>query len=117
MLIARSRSAAYRPPAMGTQAEIAEPDLRPVEGAEADGDLAQLAHALGHKVRVAILRRVRARGGCTCGELVGELGLAQSTVSEHLRVLRDAGLVQSGADGVRSPYRADVHRLRRLKAL
>jgi ArsR family transcriptional regulator len=121
MLIAAVAGPTYRPPPMPTgthrDADIVELDLRPVEGAEADGDLAQLAKALGHKVRVAILRRVRARGGCTCGELVGELGLAQSTVSEHLRVLRDAGLVLPGVDGTRSPYRADVHRLRRLKAL
>lgn len=94
------------------------PDLRPVEGPEADDDLARLAKALGHPTRVVILRRVRTMDGCTCGELVVELGLAQSTVSEHLRVLREAGLVHLGEDqGSRSPYRADVHRLRRLKAL
>ena len=94
------------------------PDLRPVEGKEADDDLARLAKALGHPTRVLILRRVRAMDGCTCTELVGELGLAQSTVSEHLRVLREAGLVHVGeGEALRNPYRADVHRLRRLKAL
>ncbi|WP_236606652.1 ArsR/SmtB family transcription factor [Sandaracinus amylolyticus] len=94
------------------------PDLRPVEGPEADEDLARLAKALGHPTRVMILRRVRVRDGCTCTELVGELGLAQSTVSEHLRVLREAGLVHAtDGEAPRNPYRADVHRLRRLKAL
>lgn len=95
------------------------PDLRPVEGPEADGDLARLAKALGHPTRVLILRQVRSLDGCTCGELVTQLGLAQSTVSEHLRVLREAGLVHIGGEGdsARHPYRADVHRLRRLKAL
>lgn len=94
------------------------PDLRPVEGKEADDDLARLAKALGHPTRVMILRRVRVMDGCTCTELVAELGLAQSTVSEHLRVLREAGLVHAGeGEAPRNPYRADVHRLRRLKAL
>jgi ArsR family transcriptional regulator, arsenate/arsenite/antimonite-responsive transcriptional repressor len=98
----------------------AEPslDLRPVEGPEADDDLGRLAKALGHPTRVMILRRVRAMDGCTCTELVAELKLAQSTVSEHLRVLREAGLVHaSERESPRNPYRADVHRLRRLKAL
>ncbi len=94
------------------------PDLRPVEGPDADDDLARLAKALGHPTRVLILRRVRTLDGCTCSELVLELGLAQSTVSEHLRVLREAGLVHVGeGDSARHPYQADVHRLRRLKAL
>ena len=96
----------------------AAPDLRPVEGPAADDDLAKLAKALGHPTRVLILRRVRTMDGCTCTALVGELGLAQSTVSEHLRVLREAGLVHVGeGEAPRTPYRADVHRLRRLKAL
>lgn len=96
----------------------AEPaDLRPVEGPDADDDLAQLSKALGHPTRVAIARLLRSRGSATCTQLVSELGIAQSTVSEHLRVLRDAGLVSALDTGARSPYRIDVHRVRRLKAL
>lgn len=75
-----------------------------------------LAKALGHPARVRIVRRLRLRGPTTVSELVGELELAQSTVSEHLRVLRDAGLVTAEA-GTRGPYAIDVHRVRRLKAL
>lgn len=92
-------------------------DLRPVEGPDADADLALLSKALGHPTRVTIVRLLRLRDGCSCGQLVATLGVAQSTVSEHLRILRDAGLVIPPADGVRGPYRIDVHRVRRLKAL
>jgi ArsR family transcriptional regulator len=94
-----------------------EADLRPVEGAEADVDLAALSKALGHPARVRIVRLLRAREGQSVGELVEELGYAQSTVSEHLRLLRDAGVVFLDADGARGDYVVDIHRLRRLKAL
>lgn len=92
------------------------PDLRPVEGVEADEDLTLLAKALGHPARVRIVRLLRLRGPLTCSELVRALSLAQSTVSEHLRILRDAGLVASDGSA-RGPYSLDVHRARRLKAL
>lgn len=95
---------------------VSAPDLRPVEGPLADEDLAALSKALGHPTRVAIVRHLRQRDACTCTELVAALGLAQSTVSEHLRTLREAGLVLA-AHGARAPYRIDVHRVRRLKAL
>jgi ArsR family transcriptional regulator len=91
------------------------PDLRPVEGEAADLDLARLSKALAHPTRVAILRYLRVHDGGTCAELVGELGLAQSTVSEHVRILRDAGLAHASEDG--RGYHIDVHRVRRLKAL
>jgi len=110
----------YRAPAMKlemTRERDSVSDLRPVEGPEADEDLAMLSKALGHPTRVAIVRLLRLRDGCSCTQLVGSLGLAQSTVSEHLRILRDSGLVLAPSDGGRGPYRIDVHRVRRLKAL
>jgi ArsR family transcriptional regulator len=91
------------------------PDLRPVEGEAADRDLAHLSKALAHPTRIAILRYLRGHEGGTCAALVLELGLAQSTVSEHLRILRDAGLAHASDDG--RGYHIDVHRVRRLKAL
>ena len=63
------------------------PDLRPVTGAEADDEMAALAKALGHPARVRILRLLASRDACICGDIVGELPLAQSTVSQHLKVL------------------------------
>ena len=93
------------------------PDLRPVEGAEADDELANLARALGHTARVQIVRLLVRRGTCICGEIVDELPLAQSTVSQHLKVLKDAGLIQGEIDGPRTCYCIDPRGLRRLKAL
>jgi DNA-binding transcriptional ArsR family regulator len=95
------------------KADNVRPDLRPVEGAAADRELAVLGKALGHATRVAILRALRQRESATCAELVAELGSAQSTISEHVRILREAGLVRSLDHG----YEVDVHRVRRLKAL
>jgi ArsR family transcriptional regulator, arsenate/arsenite/antimonite-responsive transcriptional repressor len=94
-----------------------EVDLRPVEGAEADHDLADLARALGHPARVQILRLLARRSSCICGDIVDELPLAQSTVSQHLKVLKDAGLVRGEVDGPRVCYCLEPRTLRRLKAL
>jgi ArsR family transcriptional regulator len=55
--------------------------------------LANLARALGHPARIRILQLLSRTPGCIGGEIVGAVGLAQSTVSEHLRILKDAGLI------------------------
>ena len=93
------------------------PNPRPVEGAQADEELAQLTKALGHPARVRILRLLARRTTCVCGEIVEEFELAQSTVSEHLRVLKQAGLVQGEVDGPRVCYCVDPGGLERLKRL
>jgi ArsR family transcriptional regulator len=95
----------------------AAPDLRPVEGAEADAELALLAKALGHPARVQILRLLSQKNTCICGEIVDDLGLAQSTVSQHLKVMKEAGIIQGEIDGPRVCYCLDPRTLRRLKAL
>jgi ArsR family transcriptional regulator, arsenate/arsenite/antimonite-responsive transcriptional repressor len=69
-----------------------------------DATLARLAKALGHPARIQILRLLAARETCITGDVVAELPLAQSTVSEHLRILREAGLVRSTPDGTRTTY-------------
>ncbi|MCX6930629.1 MAG: ArsR family transcriptional regulator [Verrucomicrobia bacterium] len=74
-------------------AQEAEFDLRPVEGPNADEELAGLA------------------------EITGELPLAQSTVSEHIRILKEAGLIRGRVDGPRVGYCIEAASLRRLKAL
>ncbi len=94
-----------------------EIDLRTLEGAEADEELAKLAKALGHPVRVRILRMLSRKEARVCSQIVDELPLAQSTVSEHLRILKEAGLVRSSQDGPRVGYCIDFNGLRRLKAL
>lgn len=93
------------------------PDTRPVEGAEADEELAALSKAVGHPARVQILRLLARREECVCGEIVDEVGLAQSTVSQHLKVLKDAGLIRGEIDGPRVGYCLEPRTLRRLKAL
>lgn len=93
------------------------PDLRPVEGAAADEELAALAKALGHPARVQILRILGRRSSCVCGDIVDELPLAQSTVSQHLKVLKEAGLIRGDVDGPRVCYCIEPRALRRMKVL
>jgi ArsR family transcriptional regulator, arsenate/arsenite/antimonite-responsive transcriptional repressor len=101
------------PPARRAQ----ECDLRPVEGPEADAELALLSKALGHPARVQIMRLLTRRESCVCGDIVDELPLAQSTVSQHLKVLKEAGLIRGEIDGPRVCYCIEPHALRRLRAL
>jgi ArsR family transcriptional regulator, arsenate/arsenite/antimonite-responsive transcriptional repressor len=81
-----------------------------------DERLAQLAKALAHPARVRILRLLTARETCITRDVVDELPLAQSTVSEHLRILREAGLVQASSDGARTVYCVSASGLALLKA-
>ena len=99
------------PPAEGA------PDLRPIEGDPADEELASLAKALGHPARVKILRILARKNACICGDIVDELPLAQSTVSQHLKMLKEAGLVRGDVDGPRVCYCLEPRALRRLRAL
>jgi ArsR family transcriptional regulator len=85
--------------------------------ADPDEELALLAKALGHPARVKILRLLLERKECVCGEICDELPLAQSTVSQHLKVLREAGLIHGETDGPRVCYCADIARLESLRAL
>ena len=67
-------------------------------------DLAEFAKALAHPARIAILKVLAQRNECICGELVDVLPLAQSTVSQHLKELKKAGLITGTVDGPRSCY-------------
>lgn len=67
-------------------------------------DLAAFAKALAHPARIAILKELARRNTCICGEIVEVLPLAQSTVSQHLKELQQAGLIQGTVDGVKSCY-------------
>ncbi len=92
-------------------------ELRSLEGPEADEELAKLAKAIGHPARVRILRMLSRKEARVCSQIVDELPLAQSTVSEHLRILKEAGLVRSSQDGPRVGYCICYDGLRKLKAL
>ena len=67
-------------------------------------ELALLAKALGHPARVRILRLLLSHEHCYCGEIVEELPLAQATVSQHLKVLKEAGLIVGEVEGLRTCY-------------
>lgn len=69
-----------------------------------DVELARLAKALGHPARVAIVRLLLSDGDCVCGAIVDRLPLAQATVSQHLKVLKDAGWITGTIDGPRVCY-------------
>lgn len=63
--------------------------------------------ALSHPARIAILKHLSASGCCCCKDVVGKVDLAQSTVSQHLKILVDAGLVSYQPDRQRSRYEID----------
>ena len=80
-------------------------------------DVALLAKALGHPARVRIMRLLLAHDACYCGQLVDELGLAQATVSQHLKVLKDAGFIVGEIEGLRTCYCASRERVAQLYEL
>lgn len=78
--------------------------------------LASRLKALAHPARLKVLETLARREGCQCGEIVAGLPLAQSTVSQHIRVLLEAGLVRGTLDGPRSCYCIDHDALNMLRA-
>ncbi len=73
--------------------------------------LAAVARALAHPGRLQLLEAIAARRSCVCGELVEMMPLAQSTVSQHLKDLKEAGLVRGIVDGPRTCYCVDARKL------
>ncbi|MDZ7717071.1 MAG: metalloregulator ArsR/SmtB family transcription factor [Balneolaceae bacterium] len=78
---------------------------------------AELAKALGHPARIAILEILAKRETCICGDITNELPLAQSTVSQHLKALKKAGIIKGEIDGVRTCYCIDKKAAKELKEL
>lgn len=77
----------------------------PASALDAGIRLARMCKALAHPARVQIVRYLKSRRGeCTCGDIVDQLPLAQSTVSQHLKVLKSAGLIQGEVDRPRICY-------------
>ena len=67
-------------------------------------ELANMAKAIGHPARIAILQHLVKKNACVCGDIVEELGLAQATTSQHLKELKNAGIVQGNVVGVSVCY-------------
>ena len=78
---------------------------------------ARILKALGHPARVRILRLLISRSECICGEICEEMPLAQSTISQHLKIMKEAGIIQGEVDGPRICYCVNREKLKKLKAL
>ncbi len=98
------------PPGM-TPADLAE-ELRPE-----DEELAELAKALAHPVRILIVRNLLRIGTCYFGKLADLLPVAASTASQHLTILKEAGIVKGEVEGERPCYCVDLAKLKRVRAL
>ncbi len=79
--------------------------------------LAEFAKAFAHPARVAIIQELIRRKSCICGELVGELPLSQSTISQHLKELKRIGILKGEVEGVRICYCVDEENWQRAKAV
>lgn len=80
-------------------------------------ELAALAWAIAHPMRVRILSLLLERDTCVCGDIVDSLPLAQSTVSQHLKILKESGLIQGEVDGPKVCYCVNPEKLKELKTL
>lgn len=74
------------------------------EFSQKEQELAAFAKAMSHPARIAILKMLAQHNECICGEIVEVLPLSQSTVSQHLKELKNAGLVSGTVDGQKSCY-------------
>src|SRR6266704_2031492 len=88
----------------GSSQRLPKNEGRGLKVRDQDREVSILAKALANPARVKILRHLARSGASTCGELVLELGLAQATVSQHLKVLKAAGVVAGKADGPSTHY-------------
>lgn len=80
-------------------------------------ELAAMAKAIGHPARIAILQYLAKKNACVCGDIVDEIGLAQATTSQHLKELKNAGIIQGNIEGVSVCYCIDPKVWKRYKSL
>lgn len=77
--------------------------------------IASFAKVLGHPARVAILQHLFKINSCICGDLVSEIGLAQPTISQHLKELKSVGLIKGNVEGTSICYCIDVENWNNMK--
>jgi len=87
------------------------------EFTKTQNEIASLAKALGHPARIAILQYLAERKTCVCGDIVDELPLSQSTVSQHLKELKKVGLIKGDIDGPTVCYCVDMKVLTKARKL
>ena len=97
--------------------ERKEPARRGEAPVATDHEIARLAKGLAHPARAAIVRMLLGSGTCICGDLVDRLPLAQATVSQHLKALKETGWISGEVDGPRVCYCVNPKAVERLKAL
>lgn len=86
----------------------------PSAPSETDRQLAEACKALAHPARLAILRQLLRENRCICGRIVDVLPLAQSTVSQHLKILKEAGLIHGEVEGPSTCYCANREKLEEI---
>lgn len=84
---------------------------------EQQNEISIFAKAFGHPARVAILQHLFKINTCVCGDLVNEIGLAQSTISQHLKELKNLGLIQGSIDGTSVCYCIDPENWSKMKGV
>lgn len=89
--------------------------MKKKEYTQAQIEMANLAKALGHPARMAIMDYLASVDTCICGDIVDELPLAQSTVSQHLKELRNAGLIQGTIEGNAICYCINTETIQKFK--
>ncbi len=82
---------------------------------EEQNQLAALAKVLGHPARIAILQHLFNTNSCVCGELVDIIGLAQPTISQHLKELKNLGIIKGSISGTRICYCIDQENWKTMK--
>ncbi len=84
---------------------------------EEQNTMAQIAKAIGHPARVAILQHIIKANACICGDLVDEIGLAQPTISQHLKELKNIGIIKGNIEGTSVCYCINQDKWTEIKAL
>ncbi len=79
--------------------------------------MAQFAKVFAHPARVAILQYIASQDSCICGDIVDKVGLAQATISQHLQVIKQAGLLKGSFEGKSICYCLDVDRFKQMQHL
>ncbi len=87
------------------------------EFTKSQNEIAALAKALGHPARIAILQFLAEQKSCVCGDIVNELPLSQSTVSQHLKELKKVGLIKGDIEGPSVCYCVDAKALAKAKKM
>ncbi|WBL24055.1 ArsR/SmtB family transcription factor [Zunongwangia sp. HGR-M22] len=84
---------------------------------DSQNQIANMAKVLGHPARIAILQQIIKSKSCICGDLVSEIGLAQPTISQHLRELKNIGIIKGDIEGTRVCYCIDEEKWNEIRDL